>query len=167
MAEEDPEEGAELEPRPPPGSPAKYFLLVLLILGIEAGAGYVVLDRAIPEREEVVVEEEEDEAPQEVADPLFYTGLKQMIVNPVFGRPFGLIQVSVALEVDSDAGLKELELKHDLVWDLILMKLEDASLQSLRDPFRKEIKTTLRRVLNKELRNGEVTAIYFTEFMAQ
>ena len=167
MAEEDPEEGAELEPKPAPaGSPAKYFFLVLLILGLEGG-GYVVLDRAIPEREEVVVEEEEEEAPQEVADPLFYTGLNQMIVNPVFGRPFGLIQVSVALEVDSDAGLNELELKHDLIWDLILMKLEDASLQALRDPFRKEIKATLRRVVNKELRNGDMTAIYFTEFMAQ
>ena len=68
MAEEDAEDPIS-EPKPSP-QPARYLVLILLVLLAEAGAGYGLLDRVIPEPEELP--REEDEVQEKVKDPVYY-----------------------------------------------------------------------------------------------
>ena len=168
MAEEE-EEVEEVEEKPKQsGSPAKYMLIILVILALEGVGGYVVLDRAMPAPEQAAEEEiAELTGPPEPKSYLFYEGFHQIVVNPVEGRGRALVQVSLALQLDGLAAEEEVGLKHDVLWDLILRRLETYSVLQLRDPYKREIKETLKREINAELRNGEVTELLFTDIIVQ
>ncbi len=115
-------------------------------------------------KEEAQPEEEEQER-----IPRFYTDLEEMVINPVSGSGRRLVQVSLALEVDRDLVLGEIAKKRELIWDLILRKLETYSVQALREPAKLEVKKVLKQVINTEakLKNGEVIAVYFTDVVVQ
>ena len=139
-----------------------------MILLLEAAVAYLFLDQLIPAREEAEVVEDVEPAPQqEEKKSLFYTNLTQIVVNPSSGRGHHLVQLSLALEVDSDAVLEEIEIQREILWDLILRKIEAYPLEAIRDPEKKEVKEALKQALNAQLKNGEVTAVYFTEIVVQ
>ena len=148
--------------------PGRYILLILGILAIEGAVGYFVLDQAIPPREEYTTKEKPEEAQMQVADPVFFTDLKELVVNPagVGYRKF-LVQASLALEVDSDAVLEELSIKRETIWDLAIQRLETFTSAQLRDPEKREVRESLMKAINPELRNGEVIAVLFTDFVLQ
>jgi flagellar basal body-associated protein FliL len=168
MADE--QEGAEgIEEQPKPaGSPGKYMLLIILILALEGVGGYVLLDKAVPAPEQAAEEEiEELTRPLEARQFRFYDGIREMVVNPVTGRGRVLVQVSIVLDLDTEAVVSEVSVKHDILWDLVLQRLETYPVAMLRDPYKREIKKELMREINGELRNGEVTEIYFTDIIVQ
>lgn len=169
MAEEPVDEEQEAAPaQPAPSSgPGRYLMLIILILVFEAVGGYMVLDRAIPAPEEVPQEEEEVVEKPKPKAPRYYTGLKQMIANPISARGTNLVQMTFALEVSSEAAQEELEIKHQVIWDLILQKLESYSIEEIRDPLKKKLKEDLKRLVNAELKNGRVTAVYVTDIVVQ
>ena len=125
MAEEDEAVDGLDEESSPAIKPGRYILLILAILAIEGAAGYFVLDRAIPPREEYAAKEEPKEEEVRVADPVFFTDLKELVVNPASGgyRKF-LVQASLALEIDSQTLLEELYIKRETIWDLAIQRLE-------------------------------------------
>jgi flagellar basal body-associated protein FliL len=165
--EQDDAEGIEEQPKPS-GSPGKYMLLIILILALEGVGGFVLLDMAVPAPEQAAEEEiEELSRVPEVREFRFYDGIKEMVVNPVTGRGRVLVQVSIVLDLDTDAVVEEVGVKHDILWDLVLQRLETYPVAMLRDPYKLEVKKTLMREINGELRNGEVTAIYFTDIIVQ
>ena len=168
MAEET-EEEAEVEAPPrPAASPSRYFLLILIILLLEAAGGYFLLDRAIPAPDEgPKVEAKDEEAKEEWKAPLFYEKITQLVFSPVDSRGHRLVQLSLALEVEPKAVLGEIEKKHQIIWDLILQRLETFPLDAVRESEKKAIREDLMRALNAELKNGQVTAIYFTELVTQ
>lgn len=169
MADEQQDEAEVPESQPKPGgSLGMYMLLILLILGLEGAGGYILLDRAVPAPEQAADEEIEalTRAPERRAFR-FYDGFRDMVVNPVTGRGRVLVQVSLVLDLDTDAALEEVRLKHDILWDLVLRRLETYPVATLRDPYKVEVKASLKREINSELRNGEVTDIYFTDVIVQ
>ena len=169
MAEEEPEEGAEEEPHPVV-STGRYIFLIVMILVLEGVGGYILLDQAVPVPEESTKKEEaQPEEEDEEKTLRFYTDLEEMMVHPVSTRGRHLLQVSLALEVDTELVLGEIAKKRELIWDLILQKLETYSVKALRDPAKMEVKKALKQVINKEakLKNGEVIAIYFTDVVLQ
>ena len=168
MAEEPEAESEPKEAKKPPSNPSKYMVLILAILGLEGLGGYLVINKAIPPREDFVEESiEELVALEEFKPPVFFTDLKEMIINPVAQKGQHLVQLSLALEVDSKMVLGELKKKQALIQDLILQRLESFSVRSIRDPHKDEIREALKRVVNAELKNGEAVAIYFTAIVVQ
>ncbi|MDP6778555.1 MAG: flagellar basal body-associated FliL family protein [Candidatus Latescibacteria bacterium] len=149
-------------------NPGRYILLILGILAIEGAGGYLLLDRAIPPREVYTAKKEVKEEDTQVVDPVFFTDLQELVVNPAGGgyRNF-LVQASLALQVDSDVLLEELYIKRETIWDLSIQKLETFSVSQLRDPVKREVRESLKRAINPELRNGEVVAVLFTDFVLQ
>ena len=166
MAEEP--EAEPQEDRKPPTHLGKYLVLILAILGLEAVGGYVVINRAIPPREDFVEEGiEELESQEEFKPPLFFTDLKKMVINPVEQKGMHLVQLSLALEVDSEIVLDELKKKQAMIQDLILQRLESFPVRSIRDPHKDDIREALKRIINAELKNGEALAVYFTDIVVQ
>ena len=168
MADEDEAVDDLDEDHQPAIKPGRYILLILGILALEGAGGYLVLDHAIPPREEYAAKEKPKEVEMKVADPVFYTDLKELVVNPAGGgfRKF-LVQASIALEIDSEAVLEELAIKRETIWDLALQRLETFSVVQLRDADKREVRESLRKAINPELRNGEVIAVLFTDFVLQ
>lgn len=166
MAEEpeaEPQEDKKL-----PTHPGKYLVLILAVLGLEAVGGYVVINRAIPPREDFVEEGiEEIESQEEFKPPLFFTNLKKMVINPVEQKGMYLVQLSLALEVDSEIVLDELKKKQAMIQDLIIQRLESFPVRSIRDPYKDDIREALKRIINAELKNGEALAVYFTDIVVQ
>jgi len=75
--------------------------------------------------------------------------------------------MSFALEVSSQAAVDELELRKTVVWDLILRLLETFPDQAVRQADKSPMKQSIANVVNEHLANGEVFAVYITEFVMQ
>ena len=169
MAEEAEEELAADVP-PPSASPFRYIMLIVLIMIIEAVGGYFFLDYAIPAREVVPLESEEEAVvvPTYVK-PVFFSGLEDMIVNPAVGRNT-LVMISLILELgpgNTEASLEELNLKRDLLWDLCVQELEKLEIGVIRDPKKVRVKEIVMQVANEELRNGSIEGVYVTKLVLQ
>lgn len=164
MAREQPVEEPEV-PKPS-RKPARYLMLILAIMILEASGGYLVLDHAVPKPERVA-EPKPSQAKPKFVKPIYFLGLKNMVINPTSAQGQHLVQISFALEVDTDAALQELTLKQQETWDLVMRTLEGYSLETLRDPAKKVVKEAVERRVNAELKNGEVTAVYVTDFVVQ
>ena len=78
-----------------------------------------------------------------------------------------LVSLTIVLEVDREVVLDEISKKHSMIWDLVLKRLEQHSVKELRDPEKEGIRENVKNVINKELQNGAVTAVMFTEFIMQ
>lgn len=171
MAEEadEAEEQQEIEsPKKQPKGPYRYLLLIVIIMLLETTGAYIYLNWAVPAPE--VVEEElvlEELETQKFIPPIFYEDLAQMTFSPLETRGRNLVRLSIVLEVDRLPALDELTLKHMQVWDMVLQKLEQHTIEQLRDPDRQDVKDALTEVINKELVNGDVTGVFFTDFIMQ
>jgi flagellar basal body-associated protein FliL len=90
----------------------------------------------------------------EKKDPIYYTKMVNMIVNPISATGSHLVRFSFALEVSSVATLEEVGIRHDILWDIVLRNLEAMTIEQLRDPEKKYLKSHIRKTLNAELKNG-------------
>ena len=165
MAEEEQEEAS---PPTQASGPYRYLLLLIVIMLLETAGAFVFLDWAVPAPEVV-----EEEAPIEVlaeekfVPPIFYEELAEITFSPLDSQGRHLVSTNVALEVDRQPGIDEIILKHTLIWDLCVRTLEGFSIEELRDSERLPVKESLLEAINGELRNGIVTAVYFTDFIMQ
>ena len=167
MAEEEEEEQQAL-PKADTKGPYRYLLLIIIILLIETAAAYFVLDWAVPAPE--VVEEETvlEELDEDVfVVPIFYEDLTEMVFSPLDTGGSQLVSLTMVLQVDRAVVLEEITKKHAMIWDMALQELEGRTVAELRDPDKEPIRETVMNAINKELQNGAVTGIYFTDFIMQ
>tara|TARA_Y100000031_G_C8078691_1_gene318601 strand:+ start:134 stop:643 length:510 start_codon:yes stop_codon:yes gene_type:complete len=169
MAEE--EAGAEEQagaPSQSSGAPSRYFVLILLILLLEAAVGYYVLDRAVPAPEDLSEETtEEEEEEKEWRPPIYYEEMKEMVFSPSDSHGSLMVQVSLVFEVDSQAVVDEFSKRHFVLWDIVLGRMERFSAEVVRDPWKQAVKEDVKQTLNHELKNGEVIAVFVTDFVVQ
>ena len=170
MAEEE-EEQEEIEEKPPPaGSLARYFFLILLILVIEGVGAYLFLDSLIPPVEDFAQETEEEVETLDqitIPIPIFYENMEKMVINLPAVKGGHLIQISLAFQVDNPKVLEEIALKKSILWDLVIRRLETYTLPEIRDPVKQDLRNDIQGVLNKELINGEIVDVLFTDLVVQ
>jgi flagellar basal body-associated protein FliL len=165
MAEEPEEDGGQ--PAPDQGGPGRYFVLVLLVLLMEGAVGYWAIDQAVPAPEEPAEEVTEEEEQKPWVAPIYYENLEDIVVEPTAFRGNRMVQLSLALEVDAQAVVDELEVRQDQVWDLILRRLERLAEADFRDPQKKKLKSDLIKALNDGLQNPGVTNVFITQLIMQ
>ena len=167
MAEEAGQE--EAAAAPPSPQPIRYIVLIVLVMLIEAGGGYLFLDRVIPVREVAPVETEaETEVRVSYEKPVFFSDLKDIIINPAPGNT--LVKVDLVLKLGpgtTKAAREELTLKRDLLWDRVLNSLERLSVREIRDPQKVKLREAVTKVVNTELRNGSIDGVYVTDIVLQ
>ena len=168
MADEEQDEAVDPAAKPDTGGSGSYLLMVILVLLLEAAAGYYFLDRAFPAPEEAPKEEQEElQVKEEWKPPVYYEELEEIVFSPSDSRGDLLVQMSLALEVDSKAASDELTIKHTIFWDMVLSQLEQVSADDVRDPQKTRIKNAVMEALNPKLRNGEVLGVYVTDYVIQ
>lgn len=150
--------------------PGRYFALVLLLLMLEGAVGYWILNRAVPAPPEPPKEEEAAPAKKKKVQwvpPIYFDGLKEMVVEPTAFRGNRMVEISLVLEVDAKAVADELTLRKTAIWDLVLQRLDRLTLADFRDPEKKKLKSDLLEQLNAALKNPGVTQIYITHLIMQ
>ena len=168
MAEEEDQQEEQDLPKEDPKGPYRYLLLIIIIMLVETLGAYILLDWAIPAPE--VVEEEpalEELEENAFVPPIFYTDLAEILFSPLNTKGSLLVSLTIVLEVDREVVLDEISKKHSMIWDLVLKRLEQHSVKELREPEKEGIRENVKNVINKELQNGAVTAVMFTEFIMQ
>lgn len=160
---------ADLPPVREQSGPGRYMALVLLILLIEGIGVYWVLDRAVPAPEVPPKEEEMEVIEKDVpwVKPIYFEGLKEMIVEPTAFRGNRMVQISLVLEVDGQTVVEELKLRQPVVWDVALRRLERLTEADLRDAKKQTLKTDLIQQINAVLKNPGVVAVYITDMIMQ
>jgi flagellar FliL protein len=180
-----PEEGAEKDSAPKAGgkgigallaSPAAKIGVFIFLLGVNAIVSFIVVQKVIRPKvtaeEDAPVEEtvhvvEEHGVP--VPGELFV--VSGLIINPAGTRATRYLRVSAALEFDAalakDLG-HELEIRQHQFKDVLISELSSRTVDELVDPrVKEEIRQELLARLNSSLSHGELSNLYFTEYVIQ
>lgn len=94
--------------------------------------------------------------------------LKNVVVNPAGTNGGSYLMVSLGLEADSETPLDEVLEKEVVIRDLTIRYLSSKRPSELADPEEREIiKAQLQEKINEMLSKGEVSRLYFTQYVLQ
>lgn len=150
-------------------SPIARLGLFVLLLGVNAIVSFVVVQRVI--RPKVVVEAEAVKVERpEVPEPGQLHVIEDIIVNPAGTRATRYLRVGAALEYDAKAAAVESELEQRSMQfrDLFITELSRRTVDELLDArIKEEIREELLARLNGSMREGQISNLYFTEYVIQ
>jgi flagellar FliL protein len=141
------------------------ILLPLILLG-GGGGGYLAYSQYVTlatlgQETEVV----EEEAPIEYGE---FLELDNLIVNPARSDGKRFLMIKIGLESDEPKALDEIVSKKVVIHDTILDLLSAKPVEDLASIERREsIKEEIREALNEILTEGDVTRLYFTQYVLQ
>lgn len=143
------------------------ILLPFLLLGM-AGGGWVAYSQ-YPVFASVLGgstnPEEEVEKPIEYGE---FMELENMIVNPAGTQGKSYLMIKIGLESPNGSALQEITERQVVVRDTLLNILSTRTVDELSSiELRIEIKQELREAVNRILQKGEVSRLYFTQYVLQ
>ncbi len=160
---EGPEEGKGKK-----GLPVKLILIVFSVLLFLGAAGLVFksgMFGASAEGDDTAAEAAGDSASTEFGP--VYT-LDTFIVNLADERGTKYLKTKLGLELDNSLTAKEIDQRLPQFRDTILTVLSTKSFEDIRQLEGKyQLRAEIMAMLNPLLRSGEITNIYFTEFVVQ
>lgn len=164
------EEGAEQEPKK--RSPLKLIILavvVLLVLGGGAGGAYFFFfTKGGGHGEGKKAESEQSEAKKGKAEKAILKNMDPFIVNLTDAQGTRYLKAVIQLELDSELAAQEIDEKIPPIRDDIISLLSSKSFEDIStEPGKRELKRAMLERTNKYLQKGQVTRIYFTEFVVQ
>jgi flagellar FliL protein len=167
--EADAEGGGDKKPGILSSPVAKIGLLVLL-LGVNAVVSFVVVQKVIRPNVSVEVPNlglEEPEVP--IPGELYL--IEGLIVNPAGTRATRYLRVAAALEFDAEKNpllAEELSRREHQFKDLFITELSARTVDELVDArVKEEIREELLARLNRNVRDGQLQNLYFTEYVIQ
>jgi len=178
MADEDAptevvEDGAEDGEERKPGllsSPIAKIGLLVLLLGINAVVSFVVVQKVIRPKVAVEVPELGMEEPEVPVPGELYL-IEGLIVNPAGTRATRYLRVAAALEYDAEQHpvlADELSRRESQFKDLFITELASRTVDELVDArVKEEIREELLARLNRNIRDGQLQNLYFTEYVIQ
>ena len=174
MAEEESEQQAEAKPAEQ-RSLLRYLPLVLLVLLLQAGAMYFLIDYRFSSPEDVIATVEDEagrshKVAPEGAEPEASVEIKDIIVNPRGTRARYLLTVDVTLAVWPDDAKAEIEEDRntDRVRDAVIAALGNATPEVLRtQEGREKVKRDMMERINFYLYEGQVVGVYFGKLIQQ
>ncbi len=94
--------------------------------------------------------------------------IENMIINPAESGGSRYLMVNVGFESDRQAVITELDDKEIVVRDRVINLLSQFPVATLADIDRRAfVKDTLRQSVNQILEKGQVTRLYFTQYVLQ
>ena len=143
------------------------ILIPLILLGA-VGGGWVAYSQYVPIATmgyEGPVAEGEGAAPVEYGE---FMEMESLIVNPSGTEGKRYLMVKIGLESDKNKALEEVTEKAVVVRDAILKNLSARTVDELATiESHDKIKEGLREVINEILEEGEITRLYFTQYVLQ
>ena len=161
-------DGAEVGEDAPKGKSRFLMILIPLILLGVGGGGVVAYSQYMAITTmgyESPVEEEEGAEPVEYGE---FMEMENLIINPDGSSGKRYLMVKIGLESDKAKALAEVTAKDVVVRDAILRNLSARTVEELASIEQREsLKDSLRAAINAILEEGEVTRLYFTQYVLQ
>lgn len=174
MAEEDAEQQRAAGPASKPPSLLRYLPLVLILLLLQAGAAFFLIDRFLFTGDgSDLAGVEEGERPRvipESNEPEASVDLGEIIVNPRSDNARLLLTAEVTLAVAPDDAKGEIERDEviDQIKDAVIYELSYATPEELSSrKGRTEVKQRLMRRVNLLIYEGQVVDVFFAKFILQ
>lgn len=170
------ENEAEGEEAKPASSGKMGFIAVLAasILLPAAGGGWIAYSKydrlvAIAASAGIEIGTKDAEEPEHKAVQYGqFMQIENMIINPAGSSGKRYLLVSLGLESQSPVVLEEIKTKDVVVRDTVLKVLGVRTIDELADINRRnELKSQIRDAINGVLSEGEVSRMYFTQFVLQ
>ena len=144
------------------------ILIPLILLGV-GGGGFMAYSQyvsiATMGYESPTPQEEEEAAPVEYGE---FLELESLIINPEGTDGKRYLMIKIGLESDKAKALEEVKEKEVVVRDAILRNLSARRVEDLASiEKRDDLKDGLREAINTILEKGEVTRLYFTQYVLQ
>ncbi len=144
------------------------ILIPLILLGA-VGGGWVAYSQYISIAtigdDGPAAEEEQGTEPIEYGE---FMEMENMIINPSGTDGKRYLMIKIGLESDKAKALEEVTQKEVVVRDVLLRTLSVHTVEELADlALRDELKQELRVAINEILEEGEVTRLYFTQYVLQ
>lgn len=164
---------AERKVAPPPAKKSRrpLLLFLLMLLAAAGGAWTVVHQHArVDQVVERVVPGGRPDPAGRPEPPQYgqFTEIRGMVVNPAGSEGRRYLTVNLGLEVNQAGVVEELAQKDVVVRDALLKLLGDRTVEELADvALRGDLKEELRDTVNAVLREGQVSRMYFTQYVLQ
>ena len=163
------DDGTEVSEDKPKGKGRFLMILIPLILLGAGGGGVVAYSQytsiATMGYEAPATEEEEEEEPIDYGE---FMEMESLIINPAGTDGTRYLMIKIGLESKKAKALEEVREKAIVLRDAILRDLSARTVDELAAiEHRNQIKEDLREVINGILEKGEVTRLYFTQYVLQ
>ena len=143
------------------------ILIPLVVLAL-AGGGFLAYSQYVTLA--TIMHDDESDTETE-AGPIEYgefLELENLIINPSGTDGTRYLMVKIAFESAEAKALEEVTSKNVVVRDAILRFLQSKTVEDLSSiEQREEIKHDLRELINEILDNGDITRLYFTQYVLQ
>jgi flagellar FliL protein len=144
----------------------KLAVIAVLVVITLTASGFFLLQYVNPEESaegEAAVANED--AVAEDIGPTFAVG--DFTVNFNDKEQIKYLKASIVFEIDDEAVVSEMEKRKPQIRDLIITTLRSQSLEDIKEPGAKKIKTSIKAQINNTLNNGEIVSVWFTDLIIQ
>lgn len=156
--------GAVAEPK----KKGKFLLILLPLILLGGGGGAYLAFSQYPALAALVYD---DTAGEEAPEPIEYgefLEIDNLIINPSGTEGKRYLMVKIGFESDNAKTLEEVTAKEVVVRDRILRFLSSRTVEDLAAIERRDaIKDDLRTMVNEVLEKGQITRLYFTQYVLQ
>jgi len=163
-------EEEKLEPAEAKGFPVKVFVIGILFLIFVAGGFFALKTGAFKKllgksEAQAIASQLADEGKNKDIGPIY--PMQTFIVN-LMGHTKSYLKIQMEFELDSEELKREIDRRLPQFRDRILVTLSSKSIEdihSLEGKF--QLRAELTATLNQHLNTGQITNIYFTDFIIQ
>lgn len=145
------------------GITLKTIIILMVVMVVIAGlSSYVIMSLLVNDGQQTA---DDDPEKDEHIGP--YYDLGSFIVNLSGSKGYQIIKTGIQVEVDEKQVISELEERMPQIQDIIIMTLRDQKIDDIEQSGAKLIKNQIKVKLNEVLAKGQITEVYFTEFVVQ
>jgi flagellar FliL protein len=142
------------------------FAIVLSVL-LATGLSYFMMMRfggLSPAGGEKSQEEEETKKEVKKLGPTH--NLEQFLVN--LSESNSYVKINIAVEVNNQEVISEIQTRSPQIRDVVISILRAKKMETIQNnPQAKDLREEIRTAINQYLANGNVTNVFFTEFVVQ
>jgi flagellar FliL protein len=155
------------------GKKKKFFLIIgavllVLLLGGGVGAWYLLQDKTATEDDKDPAQQVPVPALNQSAQIGPMVNIDEFIVNIISGDVAHYVKASLTVELTNVEVQTEVAQRMPQMRDAILLLISNKTYEELQDlQGKKQLKAELTGKINSFLQTGQVTSIYFTNFVVQ
>ena len=137
------------------------IVIVLLVIFLATGTSFMVLTYFSSNANET----QEKQVSKNEMGPTHTLG--EFVVNLSLGESYSFLKTNIVVEVSDNKVIESLKKRGPQIKDIIITILRKQKIEDIKQPAAKIIKNQIELRLNNILVSGEVTNVWFTEFVVQ
>ncbi len=141
------------------------IIIALLVVIIAAGTSFTVMKFIVPGSSSAESSDDSKEKKNESIGPTYELG--SFTVNLANSGGYKFLKASIVAELSDKKVTEELDNRKPQIRDIIISILRAQEIQDIEEPEGNIIKVSIKKSINNIINNGEITSVWFTQFVVQ